>query len=129
MLRKLLFFIGLSAILLTAGKAISATDTQKPQNTLSTQKISDDPTAYKDPVESERLLKERRDLLLKMYDLRVKLITDDPVLNRMHKQIMALHRELAIEIDSKKDMRKLIEKAKAVDNELDKLQKKKSGND
>ena len=41
--------------------------------------------------------------------LRVKLITSDAEIKRLHQRIMALHKELALKINAKKSMRLLIE--------------------
>ena len=79
---------------------------------------------FQDPAKFKSLIKEREELQLKMHSMRVKLISEDPDLAKLHKQIMALHKELAIQLDSKKDMRKLSDKLRELDAELDKLPKK-----
>ena len=121
MIRKILTVLFVFALLFSAGQGISAPD-QK-----SSGKTQDE--AYKDSPEYEKLMKDKKDTILKMYDLRVKLISEDPAISKLHKQIMALHRELAIEIDSRKDMRKLIEKSKTIDQDIEKLAKRKNYND
>lgn len=83
-----------------------------------------EPWDFQDPAKFKALLKEREDLQLKMHAMRVKLISDDPELAKLHKQIMALHKELAIQLDSKRDMRKLSDKLRELDAEFDKLPRK-----
>ncbi len=83
-----------------------------------------EPWDFQDPAKFKSLIKEREELQLKMHALRVKLITEDPDLAKLHKQIMALHKELAIQLDSKKDMRKLSDKLRDLDAEMDKLPRK-----
>jgi len=83
-----------------------------------------DPWGFQDPAKFKGLMKDREDLQLKMQATRVKLINSDPDLQKLHKQIMALHKELAIQLDSKKDMRKLNDKLRELDTEIEKLPRK-----
>ena len=85
-----------------------------------------EPWDFQDPAKFKSLLKEREDIQLKMHNVRVKLINEDPDLAKLHKQIMALHKELAIQLDSKKDMRKLSDKLRELDADFDKLPRKDS---
>ena len=64
-----------------------------------------------------------------MLELRVKLIKEDPELEALHRKIMALHKELALKLDKKEEMKKLLEKKKRIESELEKiLRKRKTGN-
>jgi SMC interacting uncharacterized protein involved in chromosome segregation len=65
----------------------------------------------------------QKQLAQKMYKTRVKLIKNDPALKRLHKQIMALHKELALKVDSKKEMRVLLIKSEQVTRKLNALKK------
>jgi seryl-tRNA synthetase len=58
-----------------------------------------------------------------MYDLRIKLIKDDPSIKKLHQRIIALHKELSLKIDSKKEMRVLIEQEKRLNAQIEQLNK------
>jgi len=79
---------------------------------------------FQDPAKFKSMIKDREELMLKMYNLRIKLISEDPELLKLHKQIMELHKELAMQLESKKDMKKLTEKLKELDSDLEKLPRK-----
>ena len=78
----------------------------------------DDPKVEKLKKQELALIKEQKELAKKMFDLRVKLLTKDPELKKLYEKIMELHKELALQIDSKKEMRKLLIKMKAVRTKL-----------
>ncbi|OGV52277.1 MAG: hypothetical protein A2017_00765 [Lentisphaerae bacterium GWF2_44_16] len=69
----------------------------------------------------EELRAGRKKLLAEIYKLRVKLIQEDPDIKALHKKIMALHRELAVKIDNKEEMKELLRKNKMIDAEINKL--------
>jgi hypothetical protein len=81
----------------------------------------------KDDAENVEAIKkleaDQKQLALKMYQTRLKLIKNDSVLKRLHKQIMALHKELALKVDSKKEMRVLLIKSEQVTRKLNALKK------
>lgn len=56
-----------------------------------------------------------------MYKLRIELIKKDPALFKLHKQIMALHKELALKVDSKKEMRILLSRADDITKQIEEL--------
>jgi len=79
--------------------------------------------------EYEKLVEEQKTNEFKMLELRVKLIKEDPELEALHRKIMALHKELALKLDKKEEMKKLLEKKKRIESELEKiLRKRKTGN-
>jgi len=86
-----------------------------------------EPWDFQDPAKFKSIMKDREDLQEKMHSVRVKLINEDPDLQLLHKKIMALHKELALQLESKKEMRKLTDKLKDIDAELDKLPRKDAG--
>ena len=108
----------------SAKDAKSSASSQKDKASLEPYML--DPWDFQDPAKFKSLIKEREDLQTKMYNLRLKLIKDDPDLQKLHEQIMALHKELAIQLDSKKDMRKLTDRLRDIDSSLDKLPRKDS---
>ena len=55
-----------------------------------------EPENFADRSAAETLLNERKALILKMHRTRLELIRKDPKLKRIHAQITALYRELAI---------------------------------
>ena len=75
----------------------------------------------------QSLKKQEKDLAKKMFALRVKLLKNDPELKKLYAKIMELHKELALQIDNKKEMRKLLKQIKTVRIKLAelKLQKEK----
>jgi hypothetical protein len=77
------------------------------------------------------LQKEEKQLLKEMLELRIKLIRKDPNLKKLHDKIMELHRELALNLDGKKEMRDIAEKLKKVRTSLAeiKVQKNEDGKD
>ncbi len=81
---------------------------------------------FQDPAKFKSMLKDREELMLKMHNLRIKLINEDPELLKMHKQIMELHKELAMQLEGKKDMKKLTDKLREIDADLEKLPRKDS---
>lgn len=70
------------------------------------------------------LEKERSKLSVEMHNKRVELIKENPDLKEMHKKIMALHKELTLWLDQHEKMRELVERAKQLDMEIEKLSKK-----
>ncbi len=64
--------------------------------------------------QQQALLKQEKQLAKEMFQLRVKLLQKDPILKKMHEKIMELHKELALRLDSKKEMRILLSKLKKV---------------
>ena len=70
------------------------------------------------------LLKQEKKLSKEMFDLRVKLLQEDIALQKLHKKIMELHKELALQLDSNKKMRALAGKLRKVKNALAEVQAK-----
>lgn len=60
-------------------------------------------------VKLQELQKKYETNITAKHKLRVKLITDDAEIKRLHQRIMALHKELALKINAKKSMRLLFE--------------------
>lgn len=73
----------------------------------------------------ESLKKQAVELEDEMTRLRTEIIKADPDLQKIHNQIIALHRELALRVDSKREMRVLILKAEEVERQLRELENKK----
>jgi predicted nucleic acid-binding Zn-ribbon protein len=73
----------------------------------------------------ESLKKQAADLEAEMTKLRTEIIKADPDLQKIHNQIIALHRDLALRVDSKREMRMLILKAEEVTRQLQDLEPKK----
>ncbi|MCP3965414.1 MAG: hypothetical protein GY750_00965 [Lentisphaerae bacterium] len=67
---------------------------------------------------------EQKKVAKKMYDLRKKLIKEDPALAKLHAKIMELHKEMALKLESKKSMRIMIDKAVQIDQQVKDLEKK-----
>jgi Tfp pilus assembly protein PilO len=72
--------------------------------------------------QEQALLKQEKQIAKEMFDLRVKLLKEDPALKKMHEKIMELHKELAIQLGSKKEMRILLKKLKKVKLSLAKIE-------
>ena len=88
-----------------------------------------DPAAFVSSGEVDKLLEEKKKNELKMYEVRLKLIKEDPELEALHRKIMALHKELALKLDKKDEMKKLLEKQKNINSEIEKaVRKRKSEN-
>lgn len=88
---------------------------------------ADDDSDKAGPQE-QKLLNEEKKIAKQMFDLRVKLIKTDPALQKLHKKIMEMHKELALQLDSKKEMRELAKKLRKVQGLLDEIKKKKEDN-
>jgi septal ring factor EnvC (AmiA/AmiB activator) len=71
----------------------------------------------------QALLKERKQVAEKMFKLRVKLLENDPELKKLHEKIMELHKELALQLDSKKEMRALTIQIKKIEASIEELKK------
>ncbi len=69
----------------------------------------------------DKLTKERNSLEHEMHKLRVELIKTDPELKLLHEKILAMHKELAIKIDNKPAMRKLVIKAAKLDAKIEEV--------
>lgn len=122
MYRKLIF-CSLCAAIPWMLSAAPAADSAKQQPSL-IFRGGLNPAGYVDRAAAEKLLTERKALILKMHEKRMELIKKDPKLKRLHDQITALHRELAIELDSKRDMMVLNSDLKSIDSRIDSLPKK-----
>ncbi len=72
-------------------------------------------------IKLESLKKQAVDLEDEMAKLRVEIIQKDPDLQKLHNQIIALHRELALRVDTKREMRVLILKAEEINREMNEL--------
>ena len=64
------------------------------------------------------LLKQEKKLAKEMFELRVKFLKEDPELKKLHAKILELHKELALKLDSKKEMRTLAAKLRKVKNSI-----------
>jgi len=81
--------------------------------------------AQKDLGKKEKkLLKQEKKLAREMFDLRVKLLQKDLHLKKIYDKIMELHKELALMLDNKKEMRVLADKLKKVQKSLAAVQAK-----
>ncbi|MDD5596685.1 MAG: hypothetical protein PHV82_01990 [Victivallaceae bacterium] len=85
---------------------------------------ADDAKADLDKKEKD-LQKQEKQLLREMLELRIKLIQKDPSLKKLHAKIMELHRELALSLDSKKEMREIADKLKKVRTSLAEISQQK----
>ena len=81
-----------------------------------------DPNPEQDPVLLKAKLAileaDRAKTMNELTDLRMKHIRSDKNLKRMHDNIMVLHRNLALALDSKKDVRDLNDKLLRLDSEI-----------
>ena len=64
---------------------------------------------------------EREASLKKMSELRMKYIRTDRTLKRLHDRIMELHRNLAMALDAKPDVREMNEKILKLESEMESL--------
>ena len=79
-------------------------------------------------VALDKLQQQLKQNQLAMYQLRIKLIKSNKDIKALHDRIMVLHRELAMKINEKKAMQKLIQKQTELQNQIiaaKKLQAKK----
>jgi len=83
--------------------------------------------AQEQKSEISRLQEERARLTWAIVDKRSELIASDPECKKLHDQIMAMHRELAIRLNSHQDMRGLTQKAEELDRKIAELRQKESG--
>jgi len=80
-------------------------------------------TAFCEDSEKLKDLKtQRTELQLKMHEMRLELIEKDDELKKLHDKVMALHREMALLLDKKREMKPMVEKAKDLDAEIKKLE-------
>lgn len=70
----------------------------------------------------EQLKSKQREVAEEMYKLRLDLIKNDSELQRLHQQIIALYKELALRIDSRREMRMLIARHEELQKEISQLQ-------
>ena len=116
----------LLCLTLCAGLPLLADDVSagKPQDAPLIRRQKLDPADYEDKANAEKLIRERKELIEKMQNTRMELIRKDPKLKRLHEQIAALYRELAIELESKREMLILNSDLKRIDSAIDSLKKK-----
>jgi hypothetical protein len=72
--------------------------------------------------EIEKLKEEIHKVDLEMHKMRVKLIKKDASLKALEEKIIELHKELAIRVDNKTEMRDLIDKKKQLKLKLEALE-------
>ena len=108
-------------LIATAKDTSGATQNARAANILRNAGTADD---YVDKTQAEKLLSEREMLVLKIHALRLELIKKDPRLRRMYEQLIQQARDLAMELESKKEMRNITESLGEVDSKLNRLQKK-----
>lgn len=108
-------------LICTAKDASAAAQDGRAANILRTAVSATD---YVDNVQAEKLLSEREMLVMKIHKLRMELIKKDPKLRRMYEQLIQQARELAMELESKKEMRNVTESLGDIDSKLNRLQKK-----
>jgi septal ring factor EnvC (AmiA/AmiB activator) len=72
--------------------------------------------------EIEKLKEEIHKVDLEMHKTRVKLIKTDSSLKAIEEKIIELHKELAIRIDNKTEMRELIDKKKKLKTKIEVLE-------
>jgi len=77
--------------------------------------------------ELSKLQEERARLTWKMVDKRTELIASDADCKKLHEQIMTLHRELAIRLNSNPAMRSLTVQAEELDRKIAELKQEESG--
>lgn len=73
----------------------------------------------------DKLKNDQDKLAVEMYNVRVDLIKNDPELNKLHKKIMAMHKELAIKIDNKQKMQALLKKKDQIEFERQRILREK----
>lgn len=87
-------------------------------------------TSYADDKDAQasdeygKLVEEQKANELKMLETRIKLIKEDSELEALHRKIIALHKELALKLDKKEEMKKLLEKKKRIEGELERILRK-----
>lgn len=67
------------------------------------------------------LLKNKKAIDMKIHEKRVELIAKDPALKAKHQEIMRLHKELAIQLDKKEEMKKLLDERTGILNKIDEI--------
>lgn len=108
-------------LIATAKDTSAATQNTRAANILRNAGTAAD---YVDKTQAEKLLSEREMLVLKIHALRLELIKKDPRLRRMYEQLIQQARDLAMELESKKEMRNITESLGEIDSKLNRLQKK-----
>lgn len=73
-----------------------------------------------------QLLVRKQELVRQRQQLKVKLIRNDLRLRRLRNQLIRLAKELALEVDSKPEIRKINEEIRQVESSIRKLQNGKS---
>ncbi|MCF7792063.1 MAG: hypothetical protein K9M56_08710 [Victivallales bacterium] len=107
----LIIFVVCNATVLAAGS----------ENNKGKSKLPENKPAEKFDSKMDNLENQRRMLSMKIYQLRIKLISEDTDLLMLHNQIMKLHKKLAIALNSNEKMKELLNKANNVDMEIKKL--------
>ncbi|HJO92362.1 MAG TPA: hypothetical protein QF753_03080 [Victivallales bacterium] len=95
------------------GSKVAEKNTIKQQN-----QINPDDDFKKQIINLEN---QRREVSLQIYELRIKLIQNDPDLKILHKTIVDLHEKMAKQLNGNSKMEILLAKAKKVDGEMTEL--------
>ena len=67
---------------------------------------------------------KRTELIRKIHEVRKELLKNNPKLRRMHQQLMKQTRELALELEANREMRKLNDNLTEVERQLEREMKK-----
>ncbi len=85
--------------------------------------------AEEEPQDLGKLRKERAELAQEMHKKRLDLIEKEPELKALHDKVIALHKELALQLDKHRDMAPLVKKARQLDAEISRLEEEKKKDD
>ena len=102
----------------TANKEIKTSDNSPSQET--PEKDNNDIAKQKEAFlgKIKELENQRRKLAFEIYQLRVKLIKEDPDLQSLQRSIMDMHRKMASKLNKKASMSTLLEKAQQIDSQI-----------
>ncbi len=83
-------------------------------------------TAANNQVDLKKLQQQQQDNFVKIYKLRLKLISSDKELKALHERIMVLHSELAVKINERKAMRQLLLQQHQLEQQIAQAKQRKS---
>ncbi len=80
-------------------------------------------TKAADSKKEQNLKKQQQENIVKIFELRKKLIQIDPQLKKLHDEKLAIHKQIAEIINSNSEMVRLIEKSEKIQKDLKSLKK------
>ena len=121
-----LILIAVSSMLLAGAETAATNQNQKNNETVEagTKPHVRKKNLSEEEIKIQELLYQRNELIRKIHQKRVDLLKNNPKLRRMYLQLLKQTRELAMELDSNREMRMMNDALNEINRKLEQEQKK-----